>query len=187
MPSSSRAQAVALIVLRTLIGWHFLYEGYYKLILPGWSRSGTPLSGWSAAGYIKGATGPLAGLIQPLANSSALGWIDILVPLGLLLVGLSLVLGLFTRLGAWGALGFLTLFYLTAIPTDGVPRPGQEGTYLLVNKNLIEWAAVLVLIAFRTGEIAGLDAAWTNRRTAAPLPSARDSVDSNRAAYTELG
>ena len=30
----------ALVVLRTLIGWHFAYEGYYKLMLPGWSRGG---------------------------------------------------------------------------------------------------------------------------------------------------
>jgi thiosulfate dehydrogenase (quinone) large subunit len=174
MPYLSRAQTTGLILLRTLIGWHFLYEGYFKLLLPGWTRSGTPLAGWSAAGYLKAATGPLAGMIKPLANSAAMGWIDILVPLGLLLVGLSLVLGLFTRLGAWGALGFLTLFYLTAIPTSGVPQPMQEGTYLFVNKNLIEWAAVWVLIAFRTGEIAGLDALWAGRRVTMTTPESHD-------------
>jgi hypothetical protein len=38
-----------------------------------------------------------------------------------------------------------------------VPRPWNEGTYLFVNKNLIEWAAVVLLLACRTGEIAGLD------------------------------
>src|SRR5678815_5701053 len=30
-------QQVALILLRTLIGCHFLYEGYYKMMTPGWS------------------------------------------------------------------------------------------------------------------------------------------------------
>ena len=173
MPYLSRFQAFGLIVLRTLIGWHFLYEGYYKLMLPGWSRTGTPLAPFSAAGYMKGATGPLAPFIRPLADSAAMmGWIDILVPLGLLLVGLSLVLGLFTRLGTSGALGFLTLFYLTAIPMSGVPGPNQEGTYLLVNKNLIEASAVIVLIAFRTGEIAGIDAAWPRRRATVTQPLA---------------
>jgi thiosulfate dehydrogenase [quinone] large subunit len=176
MPYLSRAQATGLILLRTLIGWHFLYEGYYKLLLPGWTRGGVPLASWSAAGYMKAATGPLAGLVKPLASSGAIVWIDILIPLGLLLVGLSLVLGLFTRAGAWGALGFLTLFYLTAIPTTGVPQPGQEGTYLLVSKNLIEWAAVFVLITFRTGEIAGLDALWTRRGVVAPAPAERTVV-----------
>ena len=43
----------------------------------------------------------------------------------------------------------------------------MEGTYLIVNKNLIEAAAVGVLFAFRTGRIAGLDA--LRRRTARPV------------------
>ena len=37
-------QQIALIALRTLIGWHFLYEGYYKLALPGWSADGAPIA-----------------------------------------------------------------------------------------------------------------------------------------------
>ena len=45
----------------------------------------------------------------------------------------------------------LTLFYLSAIPTTGAPQPGAEGAYLIVSKNLIELAAVLVVFAFRTG------------------------------------
>ncbi|MGH9331348.1 MAG: DoxX subfamily [Vicinamibacterales bacterium] len=145
-------------MLRTLIGWHFLYEGYYKLMLPGWARDGHPLAGWSAAGYLRNATsGPLAGLFQSLAGSAAGGWVDLAVPVGLALVGVSLVLGLLTELGCLGAAAFLTLFYLSAIPTSGAPQAGAEGTYLLVNKNLIELAAVMVLLSFRTGRIAGLD------------------------------
>ena len=182
MPYLTRAQSFGLILLRTLIGWHFLYEGYYKLVLPGWTRAGQPLAHWSAAGYIKGATGPLANMLQPLASSGAIGWIDILIPVGLLLVGLSLMLGFFTRLGALGALCFLTVFYLTAIPFDGVPRPNQEGTYLIVSKNLIEWAAVFVLFTFNTGRIAGIDAAWPRRGTRAVAPPVNQTVTSDRAA-----
>ena len=37
---ATRGQGVALVVLRTLLGWHFLYEGYYKLALPAWSTTG---------------------------------------------------------------------------------------------------------------------------------------------------
>lgn len=163
MPLLSPLHRSALVLLRTLIGWHFLYEGYYKLMLPGWTRDGQPVDAWSAAGYLKSASGPLAGAFRSLAESGATAWIDVLVPIGLLLVGLSLVLGLLTQAGCWGALGFLTLFYLSAVPTRGVPQPGNEGTYLLVNKNLVEWAAVLVLLAFRTGTIAGLDVLWARR------------------------
>jgi thiosulfate dehydrogenase (quinone) large subunit len=158
MTELSGLQRFSLVALRTLIGWHFLYEGYYKLMLPGWAPDGQPLGSWSAAGYLRSATsGPLAGIFRSLAGSAAGGWIDVAVPIGLALVGLSLILGLLTQLGCWGAAGFLTLFYLSAIPTSGTSQPGAEGTYLLVNKNLIELAAVIVLISFHTGRIAGLD------------------------------
>lgn len=30
-------QWYALVLLRVLIGWHFLYEGYVKVINPNWS------------------------------------------------------------------------------------------------------------------------------------------------------
>ncbi len=157
MPHRPRLEAVALVLLRTLIGWHFLYEGYYKLVSPAWTRAGAPVPAWSASGYLKAATGPLAGVFHALGQSSHAGWVDSLVPVGLVLVGLSLMLGLLTQVGLWGALAFLTLFYLSAIPTEGVPRPGNEGTYLIVSKTLIEWAAVVVLIACRTGGMAGVD------------------------------
>lgn len=154
---AARGQGVALVVLRTLLGWHFLYEGYYKLVLPAWSTSGAPLPVWSAGGYLRAATGPLAPAFHALAASSLAGWIDLAVPIALVLVGLSLVLGLFTRRGCQGAVLLLALFYLAAIPLDGVPRPGAEGTYLLVNKTLVELAAALVLLTSRTEAIAGLD------------------------------
>ena len=41
------------VVLRVLIGWHFLYEGIAKLTKPN----------WSAAGFLKQARGPLAGIL----------------------------------------------------------------------------------------------------------------------------
>ncbi len=89
---------------------------------------------------------------------------DRTVKICLLLIGLSLILGLFTRIGAWGALFFLSLFYLLYVPLTGVPQPGSEGTYLIVNKTLIEAAAVGVLLAFDTGAIAGLDLLLRGRK-----------------------
>jgi thiosulfate dehydrogenase (quinone) large subunit len=168
--SLSNLQRIALLVLRTLIGWHFLYEGYYKLMLPGWSRAGEPLKAWTAAGYLRGANGPFAGLFHAMADSRLLSAVDWIVPIGLVLVGLSLMLGLLTQAGCWGALGFLSLFYISGIPTTGLPQAGIEGTYLLVNKTLVEWAAVLVLLAFRTGELWGLDLLWRRPRRPVETP-----------------
>jgi thiosulfate dehydrogenase [quinone] large subunit len=153
----SAAQQVSLVLLRTLVGWHFLYEGYFKLVLPGWSRAGAPLAPWSSAGYLHAASGPLAPLLHGLASSRALGLIDVVIPIALVLIGLSLMLGLFTDAGCIGGLLLLSLFYVAAPSTLGVQVPGAEGAYLLVNKTLIEGAAVLVLLVFGTGRLAGLD------------------------------
>ena len=153
----SRAQQILLVVLRTVIGWHFLYEGYFKLVTPGWGPDGLPLRAWSSAGYLSGATGPLAGLFRAVGASSWIGAVDVLIPFALAAIGLGLMLGLFTQLACAGGMALLTLFYLAAIPTSGMPEPRLEGAYLLVNKTLIELAALSVVHAFRTGRIAGID------------------------------
>ena len=41
-PRLSPLQQVSLVILRTLVGWHFLYEGYTKLLHPAWSQGGAP-------------------------------------------------------------------------------------------------------------------------------------------------
>jgi uncharacterized membrane protein YphA (DoxX/SURF4 family) len=84
-----------------------------------------------------------------------------------MLIGLSLVLGLYTRVGATGALLFLSLVYFLYLPTLGVPQPSAEGTYLIVNKTLIEASAVVLLLAFDTGRIAGLDLVRRKRPSSA--------------------
>ena len=164
----STPQEVSLILLRTLVGWHFLYEGYFKLFRPAWGRDGVPLEPWSSAGYLNAATGPFAGIFHGMASSPWLSTIDSLVAVALFLVGLSLVLGLFADAGAVGALLLLAMFYLSAIPTQGLPEAHSEGAYLFVNKNLVEAGAVLVLIVFGTGRIAGLDRLRGARRPVSP-------------------
>jgi thiosulfate dehydrogenase [quinone] large subunit len=166
----SSFQQFALVALRTLIGWHFLYEAYYKITSPAWSHAGSPLTPWTSAAYLNGASGPLATLFQRLIGAGWTAWIDRSVKIALLLIGLSLLLGLFTRVGAAAAVFFLSLFYLLYIPTFGVPQPNVEGTYLIVNKTLIEAIAVVVLLAFDTGRIAGLDLLFRRRRSAGVTP-----------------
>ena len=163
----NRTQQTALVMLRTFIGWHFLYEGLVKLVWPAWTRAGAPMGRFSSAGYLRSSTGPFADVFRAFADASWLPWLDLLVAWSLLLVGLALMLGLFTQVACAGAIALLALFYLSWLPTRGVYEPGTEGNYLLVNKNLVEAAAVFVVLVFRTGRIAGLDVALARPRAAA--------------------
>jgi thiosulfate dehydrogenase [quinone] large subunit len=172
MDAINRTQQAALVVLRTLIGWHFLYEGFSKVILPAWSRDGAPLGRFSSAGYLRASSGPFADFFRGLADSSLLPWLDLVIAWGLVLVGLGLMLGLFTQLACVGGLGLLALFYLSWLPTRGVHQPGAEGSYLIVNKNLVEAAALFVVLVFRTDRIAGLDLLRGRERTAVAPPLA---------------
>src|SRR5262245_19478532 len=110
---------LALIGLRVLIGWHFLYEGYFKLLRPAWGPNGAALVVWSAAGYLRVATGPLADLFHVLGNASWIGTLDLGIAVALVLVGLSLMLGVFVRAGCIAAMTLLLLFYLSAMPLSG--------------------------------------------------------------------
>ena len=142
-------QFYGLVVLRVLIGWHFLYEGISKLINPY----------WSSAAYLLDSKWIFSGLAKTIvANPTLLSISDYVNMWGLTLVGVSLLLGLLSRYGSLVGMTFVCLYYLFAPPLLGLEygRPG-EGSYLIVNKNLIEACALWVLYCFPTSHIIGLD------------------------------
>jgi thiosulfate dehydrogenase [quinone] large subunit len=142
-------QTAALALLRILVGWHFLYEGLAKLFK----------ANWSASGYLLQARGPLAGIFQWIANSpEVLAYVNLMNIWGLVLIGLGLILGCLTRIAAVSGLLLILLYYLCNPPFVGYfySLP-SEGNYLIVNKNLVEAAALLVIIAFCAGRYYGLD------------------------------
>jgi len=148
--NAGRWQQVALVVLRVAVGWHFLYEGYVKITHPE----------WSAAGYLERAVGPLAGIFHWMAaNQSALRAVDFLNEMGLTAVGLGLMVGLLTRPAAVAGMFMLLLYYLANPPWIGVLAAPGEGNYLWVDKNLVEFLALAVIVSFDTGKMAGLDLA----------------------------
>jgi thiosulfate dehydrogenase [quinone] large subunit len=145
----TRAQLGAVVLLRVLIGWHFLYEGIAKLSAPA----------FSAAGFLTQSRGPFAPLFHALAaNATALGWSNLMTEWGLVAIGLGLVVGCFTRLAAASGILFVLLIYFCNPPFAGlfysIP---MEGSYLVVNKNLVEAAGLLVVALTNTGQVAGLD------------------------------
>ncbi len=145
----SRAAMISITLLRIVVGWHFLYEGIAKLTSPS----------WSAAGYLKQARGPFGGLFRSLAaQPNLLENANLITMWGLAIVGLLLMLGLFTRLASLAGIGFILLFYFANPPFVGyfysLPF---EGSYLIVNKNLVELCALVVILMTGSGRFAGFD------------------------------
>jgi thiosulfate dehydrogenase [quinone] large subunit len=148
-PSYSSAQLTALVVLRMLIGWHFLYEGLVKFMNPY----------WTAAHFLSESQGPFSGFFTWLVTDpSRLGGVDFVVKWGLVLIGLGLIVGVITRAATCAGLLLLLMFYLCTPPFPGLTYSiPMEGSYLIVNRTLIEAAALGVLWYFPTGRIIGLD------------------------------
>ena len=159
-----RYTEAAFALLRIVIGWHFLYEGWTKLAFPG----------WTSAGYLKSSTGPLAPFFGWLAGDGIrTAIIDQMNIWALILIGLGLMLGLLVRPAALGGIALLSLYYLAYPPFFGMnPGGASEGAYLIVNKNLVELCALLVVIACPAYSF-GLDRILRRRRGTAPEAPAR--------------
>lgn len=145
----TQLQMFALALLRILIGWHFLYEGIAKFMKPN----------WSASGFLLQARGPLAGFFHWLAgNTEVLRYVDIMNIWGLILIGLGLMLGCFTRIASGAGLLLILLYYFCNPPFVGYfySLP-SEGNYIIINKNLVEAAALLVTLALCSGRYYGID------------------------------
>lgn len=145
----ARGPMIAITALRVLVGWHFFYEGLTKLSAPS----------WSAVGFFKAAKGPIAGSLHALAaQPDQLANVNTATMWLLTIAGACLILGLFTRLASLAGMAFLLMVYFAAPPWVGyfyaIP---SEGSYLIVNKNLIEAAALLVIMLTGSGRFAGLD------------------------------
>ena len=145
----SKLQTLWLVVLRVIIGWHFLYEGLAKVTNPN----------WSSVGYLTDSEGFLKESFIGLAsNQDVLAVIDFVNIWGLIAIGAGLILGMFTRVALWSGILLLVMYYLSHPPFIGFDYAlPMEGSYLLVNKILIELVAMVVLLIFPTSKIIGID------------------------------
>ena len=149
LPNYTNSQLTALVFLRILIGWHFLYEGIVKILNPYWTSAGFLLeSKWlfsSVFTYI-------------LSNPTLLKMVDLMNMWGLTAIGLGLIVGCLTRVASIAGVAILVLYYVCNPPLIGLKYSAPaEGSYLIVNKNMIEMFALVVLTLFPTGTIIGLD------------------------------
>lgn len=145
--SWSTGIVLGITCLRIVIGWHLFYEGFVKLLDPT----------WTAAGYLGSAEWLLSDLFRAMATTPAvLAVVNFLNMWGLMLIGLGLMLGIFTRSASWAGVLLLSLYYIAHPPLPGMAPGAAEGSSLIVNKNVVELVALLVIAIAPCSGFAGL-------------------------------
>ncbi len=139
-------QRNVLVLMRLAIGWHFLYEGILKLYNPA----------WTAKGYLLSSEGIFRGFFSWMASDSMIGITNTANIVILMFVGAALILGYLERQGAIAGAILLALYYLAHPAFPGLNQGITEGNYFLINKNIIEALALLVIYQFPTAEYFGL-------------------------------
>ena len=124
-------------LLRVGIGWHFFYEGLSKLLTPE----------WTATGFLASTNSFLSGFYHWMAQSPAMMQVvDFLNIYGLILIGLGLFFGVFTRIASGAGILLLTLYYFAYPPFGPSLMMQAEGSLFIVNALLIEILALGVFV-----------------------------------------
>jgi len=145
----TKAQLSVMVILRVAIGWLLLYEGIGRAMN----------SNWSLAGYLSESKGFLAGYFKILAaHSDLMSAVEFINEWGLILIGMGLVFGLFSRFFSLLGMVFVLIGYLSHPPFLGLSYTSLiKGSHLVVNDLFILFFLFLVFIIFPTSHIIGLD------------------------------
>jgi thiosulfate dehydrogenase [quinone] large subunit len=156
--------------IRVWLGWQWVVAGWEKVTNPAWLQSGAALKGFLTGATTAAANGKpvihytwYANFLKLLISSGSYVWMAKLVSVGETLVGIALILGIFTGFAAFFG-GFMNFNYLMA------------GT-VSVNPMFLVLAVTLVL-AWKVSGYIGLDyflvprvgALWSDRTTSRVVP-----------------
>ena len=138
---------------RLSMGWIFIWSGFDKLI-----------TDFSSAGFLANASrGPLKDIFIDMGtNQTALDVIDPLVIWGQILIGFSLILGLFTRVGAFFGAVQMLMFYLPVLYPENNP---------FMDEHIIYIGILGLLGALGAGRIVGIDAFLEQTTTVKKMPA----------------
>ena len=122
------------VTLRIVLGLQFLLAGLDKF------------GGWSASGYLSGATGPFATIFQSMAGNPLVDQLNIW---GLTLIGLALIFGLAVRPASFFAAIMMLLYYFAQF-TDNTAHG-------YIDSHIIYIFVFILFMAGGAGHIFGLD------------------------------
>jgi hypothetical protein len=113
-------------------------------------------------------------------------WLNII---GMIVVGVTLIFGLFERIGAIVGMSLLFLYWLSNPPfVSNDFNVINEGHYLVINKNIVELFALLVLFLFPTGTQIGIPVLFKRNRKikAQPVDKVEEPVQSATPNYNDV-
>ena len=147
--SYTKAQMTWLMLLRLFIGWHFMYEGLGKIMNPK----------WTSLPYLLDSKGFASDFFVKLTqDESLMSLVNVCNEWALFLIGLGLTLGCLYRLASVGGMILLAMYTLSHPSFIGATYLQPfEGSYLWIDKNLVELAALGLLCVFPTSQIIGFD------------------------------
>ncbi len=173
VPTVRTAAHTAMGALRIVIGWTFLWAFFDKLLALGFATGRNPETGvvdrfgdaaWinggsPTFGFLKfGADGPFADFYHSIAGDA---WADWAFMLGLLAIGVSLTLGIFTRLGTVAGVVMYLLMWTVVLAPDNNP---------VTDDHIIGALAVLVLGLYGASHYLGLGSWWEKQKVVRKYP-----------------
>lgn len=117
------------VTFRLLMGWFMLFDGLHLLQTPNWTASGFLLGAKTFPAFY-------AWFAQPMHA----WWVDPINSWGITLIGVALLLGVFTRPAAWAGAVLMLLYYFPHNAFPYVP-------YGYVVEEHVIYGAVFVFIA----------------------------------------
>lgn len=153
---------IALALARIFIGFIFLWAFFDKLLGLGFATS--PDKAWILGGspttsFLANAVhGPLVGFYNILSGVAFVDWIFMI---GLLVVGISLTIGIATRLGSYFGIIMLMLMWSALLPPSNNP---------IIDDHIIYSLVLLVIIWFDAGKVLGLQKKWEGFEIVKKIP-----------------
>jgi thiosulfate dehydrogenase (quinone) large subunit len=144
--AKTKASTYALVALRLLLGWLFLYSGFTKLMNPEFTSAGLLTNAQS-----------LQPIYEWFASEANIGWVNFLNVWGQLLIGAGLITGTFTKYASYAGVLLMVLYYFPSLDFPYVAHG------YLVDEHVIYALAFIVLATHGAGKTMGADK-WLSKK-----------------------
>lgn len=140
--TNSTSERTLIFLMRMAMAWTFLYAASHQVFEPGWSATGFLAHTKTFHDVFILLTGPVMGPI-----------VSFLVEYGHLLIGLSLLLGLATRVSSIAAICLMGLYWMAHMDFPFISNTNN----FLVDEHVVYALVLGMLIVKHAGHVWGLD------------------------------